>query len=101
MCIADIKVGSHLKAPRGTKDDDRNSLRQADADRGTGVACSRALPQAARFRKRAFGWKSAPAVTRVKEAVAELKAVARAQPEVAAEGAVQFLERVSSVRSHG
>jgi hypothetical protein len=34
----------------------------------------------ARFRKGAFGWKSAPAVTRVKEAVAELKAVARAQP---------------------
>lgn len=48
-----------------------------------------------RFRKRAFGWKSQPAVARVKEAVGEIKKVARKEPVIAAEGAVLFLERVS------
>lgn len=49
----------------------------------------------ARFRARAFGWKSQPAITRVKEAVAEIKKVAKTAPVIAAEGAVVFLERVS------
>lgn len=49
----------------------------------------------ARFRARAFGWKSQPAITRVKEAVAEIKKVAKKEPAVAAEGAVALLERVS------
>lgn len=48
-----------------------------------------------RFRRNAFGWKSEPAMTRVKEAVAEIKAVARNDPRRAAEGAVLFLERVA------
>jgi hypothetical protein len=50
---------------------------------------------AARFRRHAFGWRSAPAIQRVKQAVAEIKAVARRDPLLAAEGAVLFLERVS------
>ncbi|MEW6743714.1 MAG: hypothetical protein AB1486_13240 [Planctomycetota bacterium] len=50
---------------------------------------------APRFRQRAFGWKSQPAVKRVKEAVAEIKKVGRRDPILAAEGAVLFLERVS------
>lgn len=49
----------------------------------------------ARFRRQAFGWKSQPAVTRVKQAVAEIKKVAKQKPTVAAEGAIVFLERVS------
>jgi tetratricopeptide (TPR) repeat protein len=49
----------------------------------------------ARFRRGAFGWKSAPAIQRVKEAVAEIKKVAKADKVLAAEGAVQFLERIS------
>jgi hypothetical protein len=49
----------------------------------------------ARFRSRAFGWRSQPAVTRVKQAVAEIKKVAKKEPAVAAEGAVVFFERVS------
>lgn len=49
----------------------------------------------ARFRKRAFGWKSQPAIKRVKEAVSEIKRVARKDNVLAAEGAVLFLERVS------
>lgn len=48
-----------------------------------------------RFRERAFGWKSQPAVQRVKEAVAEIRKVARADPLLAGEGAVLFLEKVS------
>jgi hypothetical protein len=50
----------------------------------------------ARFRRAAFGWKSQPAITRVREAVAEIKRVARHEPLVAAEGAILFLERVSA-----
>ncbi|MBN1609340.1 MAG: hypothetical protein JW940_22105 [Polyangiaceae bacterium] len=49
----------------------------------------------ARFRRNAFGWKSQPAITRVKQAVAEIKKVAKKEPLLAAEGAVVFLERVS------
>src|SRR5216117_44544 len=50
---------------------------------------------AARFRRRAFGWRSAPAVQRVRQAVAEIKTVARRDSVLATEGAVIFLERVS------
>ena len=49
----------------------------------------------ARFRRHAFGWKSQPAITRIKQAVAEIKQVARKDAALAAEGAVMFLERVS------
>ncbi len=49
----------------------------------------------ARFRRHAFGWKSQPAIQRVKEAVSEIKRVARREPVLAAEGAVLFLENVS------
>lgn len=49
----------------------------------------------ARFRRHAFGWKSQPAIRRVKEAVGEIKKVARRDPVLAGEGAVAFLERVS------
>lgn len=49
----------------------------------------------ARFRRHAFGWKSQPAITRVKQAVAEIMKVAKKEPVLAAEGATLFLERVS------
>lgn len=49
----------------------------------------------ARFRRHAFGWKSKPAIQRIKEAVSEVKQVARRDPVLAAEGAVLFLERLS------
>ena len=49
----------------------------------------------ARFRRHAFGWKSQPAIKRIKEAIAEIKKVARKDPLLAAEGAVLFLEKVS------
>ncbi len=49
----------------------------------------------ARFRRQAFGWKSQPAIQRVKQAVSEIRRVARRDPVLAAEGAVLFLERVS------
>ncbi|MHB2020415.1 MAG: hypothetical protein ACYCW6_26055, partial [Candidatus Xenobia bacterium] len=48
-----------------------------------------------RFRARAFGWKSQPAITRVREAVSEIKKVARGDSALGAEGAVLFLEKVS------
>lgn len=49
----------------------------------------------ARFRKNAFGWRSQPAVARIREAVSEIKKVRRRDPELAGEGAVIFLEKVS------
>ena len=49
----------------------------------------------ARFRRHAFGWKSQPAIKRIKEAVSEIKKTARKDPVLAAEGAVLFLEKVS------
>ncbi len=49
----------------------------------------------ARFRRHAFGWKSQPAIQRVKQAVSEIKKVARTDPALAADGAVAFIERIS------
>ena len=54
----------------------------------------------ARFRRHAFGWRSQPAIARIKEAVAEIKKVAQKEPVVGAEGAVAFLERVSPALEH-
>jgi len=50
---------------------------------------------AARFRRQAFGWRSQPAINRVKEAVAEIKTTSRKDPILAAEGAVLLLEKLS------
>ncbi len=49
----------------------------------------------ARFRRHAFGWTSQPAIRRVKEAVAEIKKIARRDPVLAGAGAVMFIERLA------
>ena len=54
----------------------------------------------ARFRRGAFGWKSQPAIQRVKQAVAEIKKVARKDPVLAADGAVSLFERLSPALAH-
>lgn len=54
----------------------------------------------ARFRRHAFGWKSQPAIARVKAAVSEIKQVARTDAILAAGGAVLFLEKVSAALEH-
>ncbi len=53
-----------------------------------------------RFRKHAFGWRPQPAITRVKEAVSEIKRARRSDSMLAAEGAVAFLEKVSPALEH-
>ena len=50
---------------------------------------------AARFRRQAFGWRSDAPIQRIKEAIAEIKKVARKEPALAAEGAVTFLVKLS------
>ncbi len=50
---------------------------------------------ASRFRRGAFGWRSDPAITRIKEALTEIRAVNRKDPMLAAEGAVLFLIKLS------
>jgi len=54
----------------------------------------------ARFRRHAFGWKSQPAVQRVREATTEIRKAARRDPVLAAEGAVTLLERLSPALEH-
>jgi len=55
---------------------------------------------APRFRRHAFGWRSQTPIKRIKEAVSEIKKVARKEPVVAAEGAVIFLEKVAAAIEH-
>jgi len=55
---------------------------------------------AGRFRRHAFGWKSRPAIQRIKEAVSEIKKVARRDAVLAGEGAVLFLEKVAAAIEH-
>lgn len=49
----------------------------------------------ARFRRHAFGWRSQPAIKRIKEAVSEIKKAARKDKVLAADGAVVFLQKLS------
>src|ERR1700694_725819 len=48
-----------------------------------------------RFRRHAFGWRSQPAIQRIKQAVSEIRKTARRDPVLGAEGAVLLLERIS------
>lgn len=48
-----------------------------------------------RFRRHAFGWRSDTPIQRLKEAVTEIKQVARKDAVLAAEGAVTLLEKLS------
>ena len=50
---------------------------------------------ALRFRRGAFGWRSDPAIARIKEALTEIKTANRKAPMLAAEGAVLFLTKIS------
>ncbi len=53
-----------------------------------------------RFRRHAFGWRSQRPIQRIKEAVSEIKKVARTDKVLGAEGAVSFLERLSPALEH-
>lgn len=55
---------------------------------------------AARFRRNAFGWRSDTPIQRIKEAIAEIRQVARKEPALAAEGAVLLLEKVAPALEH-
>ena len=48
-----------------------------------------------RFRRHVFGWRSDTPIQRIKEAVSEIKQVAKKEPVIAAEGAVALLEKLS------
>lgn len=54
----------------------------------------------ARFRRHAFGWRSQPAIQRIKQATSEIRKVARTDPVLAAEGAVALMERLSPAIEH-
>jgi len=49
----------------------------------------------ARLRYHAFGWQSDKPIQRIKEALSEIKKVAKKEPALAASGAVLFLEKIS------
>ncbi|WP_342119191.1 hypothetical protein [Pseudoduganella sp. OTU4001] len=50
---------------------------------------------AKRFRRNGFGWKSDLPISRLKEALAEIKQFVRPDPELASEGAILLLEKLS------
>jgi hypothetical protein len=54
----------------------------------------------ARFRRHAFGWRSQPAIHRIKQAANEIKRVSRTDALLGAEGAVLFIERLSPALEH-
>lgn len=47
------------------------------------------------FRSKAFGWKSDIPIQRIREALSEIKLVAKKEPVIAAEGAIVLLEKLS------
>ena len=47
------------------------------------------------FRYHAFGWQSDKPIQRINDALSEIKRVAKKEPELAAAGAVLFLEKIS------
>jgi hypothetical protein len=53
-----------------------------------------------RFRRGAFGWRSQPAIQRIKEAVSEIKRAARRDPLLGGDGAVALIERLSPALEH-
>ncbi len=55
---------------------------------------------APRFRRGAFGWRSQLPIQRIKEALKEIRQVMRADPILAAEGAILLLEKVSGALAH-
>jgi hypothetical protein len=59
------------------------------------MATSYKFQFAPRFRRNAFGWKSQPPILRIKEALTEIKALAKKEPILAAEGAVLLLEKLA------
>ena len=54
----------------------------------------------AHFRRHAFGWKSDLPIQRIKEALSEIKLVAKKEPVLAAQGAVTLLEKLSPALAH-
>ena len=50
---------------------------------------------APRFRRVAFGWRSEPAIARIKKAMVAIKAISKKDVLLAAEGAVLFLQKAS------
>jgi hypothetical protein len=48
-----------------------------------------------RFRRGVYGWRSQTPIKRIKEAVSEIKKIARKDPVLGGEGAVLFLEKIS------
>jgi hypothetical protein len=66
--------------------------------KGSGVKATGPMHQRefrSRFRRHAFGWRSQPAIQRIRQAVTEIKQAARRDPVLGAEGAVLLLERIS------
>lgn len=53
-----------------------------------------------RLRRNAFGWRSQVPMKRIQEAVSEIKKISRKDPELAAEGSVLFLEKISLALAH-
>jgi hypothetical protein len=71
-------------------------MRAASLTDVTAIAPNQKWEFTARFRHHAFGWRSQPAIRRIKQAVSEIRKAARRDPIHGAEGAVLLLECVSA-----
>ena len=93
--VVDLRTGKPIEPP---KNKPRKS-KSADSATTSGKEAHK-WEFKPRFRRHAFGWKSQPAITRIKQAVSEIKKVARQDCTVAAEGAVVFFERLAPAIEH-
>lgn len=83
--VVDIRTGEPIVAPK------KKSTKQASPD----TTEQHKWEFKPRFRRGCFGWKSQPAISRIKDAISEIKKVARKDTALAGEGAVIFFERIS------
>jgi hypothetical protein len=94
MCIK--KCGLRQFSSRRGRVEDPRQLQQRRERRGARLVNKSERHRwqfAARFRRNAFGWRSQPAIQKVREAMSEIKKVLRRDPVLAAEGAVVFLKK--------
>jgi len=92
--IFETADGANMQAPLMSQVS-RSPRKPSRTGRPPNVAGDHKWTFQGRFRRQAFGWKSQPAIQRLKQALSEIKRVARGDLVLAADGAVILLERLS------
>ncbi len=106
--VIDLRTGKPIESPKQSKRDGASeAIKRVKTKDNQGKRTAAAAEKddhkwefKARFRKGAFGWKSEPAIKRIKEALSEIKQVAKKDLPLAGEGAVILIERLSPAIEH-